>query len=487
MQIAICMIVKNEEAHLAKCLDSVKGLGEIYILDTGSTDKTCEIARQYTDKVFENEYKWNDSFAEARNYILDIINRNKINEKWVLSIDADNVLEDGGKEKIIYAIDKAEQEGFKTISVILEHDKSGSYHYFPNIFKREGCRWIGAIHNYISVSENNKSDIKIVYGYSEAHKKDPDRALRILTKEVNTHGKAREMYYLAREYWYRRDYTTAIEWYKKYLNIAIWPPEIIDAKLMVAKCYKALRQNKEALGYAMEAIAINNDFKEALEFIADIVGPKNSERWINFAYNAQNQDVLFVNINKECSKEHYNDLYVIDDCQRYKNLYLRVAEIIAESDIKSIIDVGCGIAELSKYVKCDYTGIDFSEKAIAIARTKTPNVSVEDIYSYVEANSFKLLDLLFKKNTYVILEVLEHIDDLKLLNSIEQGSRIIASVPSFSCPSHLRRYTKKIIEDRYKGIININTIERFNWENDGWVKNNKLTNSHITLFTGVKK
>ena len=65
--ISLCMIVKNEEMHLARCLDSIAGLvDEIIIVDTGSVDRTVEIASGYTSKVFS--HLWNDDFSDARNY-----------------------------------------------------------------------------------------------------------------------------------------------------------------------------------------------------------------------------------------------------------------------------------------------------------------------------------------------------------------------------------------------------------------------------------
>lgn len=63
--ISLCMIVKNEEAHIARCLDSVAGLvEEIIIVDTGSADRTMEIASGYTSKVYS--HSWKDDFADAR-------------------------------------------------------------------------------------------------------------------------------------------------------------------------------------------------------------------------------------------------------------------------------------------------------------------------------------------------------------------------------------------------------------------------------------
>ena len=63
--ISLCMIVKNEEKILARCLDSIADLvDEIIIVDTGSTDRTREIAARYTDKIFD--FPWRDDFAGAQ-------------------------------------------------------------------------------------------------------------------------------------------------------------------------------------------------------------------------------------------------------------------------------------------------------------------------------------------------------------------------------------------------------------------------------------
>ena len=84
--ISLCMIVKNEEPFLEKCLNSVKNLvHEIIIVDTGSTDKTKEIARKFTDKVFD--FVWCDNFSAARNESLK-----HATGDWILVLDADEVI-----------------------------------------------------------------------------------------------------------------------------------------------------------------------------------------------------------------------------------------------------------------------------------------------------------------------------------------------------------------------------------------------------------
>ena len=67
MKISLCMIVKNEEEVLVRCLESVQPLvDELIIVDTGSDDETITIARNYTDLIYQ--IPWEDDFAKARNF-----------------------------------------------------------------------------------------------------------------------------------------------------------------------------------------------------------------------------------------------------------------------------------------------------------------------------------------------------------------------------------------------------------------------------------
>lgn len=89
------MIVKNEEKRLEKCLAALAPVisavgGELVIADTGSTDRTVDIARKYTDRVFS--FEWVRDFAAARNFTLE-----KSRGEWFMFIDADEVLIDGSE------------------------------------------------------------------------------------------------------------------------------------------------------------------------------------------------------------------------------------------------------------------------------------------------------------------------------------------------------------------------------------------------------
>lgn len=84
--LSLCMIVKNEEQHLSRCLLSVKPvIDEMIVVDTGSTDRTKDIARVYGAKVYD--FPWNDDFSAARNHSLSMAQGD-----WVLVLDADEVI-----------------------------------------------------------------------------------------------------------------------------------------------------------------------------------------------------------------------------------------------------------------------------------------------------------------------------------------------------------------------------------------------------------
>ena len=91
--ISLCMIVKNEERVLKRCLDSVRDLvDEIIIVDTGSTDATKRIAAGYTDKIYD--FTWNDDFSAARNFAFS-----KATKEYIYSADADEVLSEENRRR----------------------------------------------------------------------------------------------------------------------------------------------------------------------------------------------------------------------------------------------------------------------------------------------------------------------------------------------------------------------------------------------------
>ena len=86
LPISLCMIMKNEEKHLASCLSSLIPYGfELILVDTGSTDSTIDIASRFVDRI--HHFNWIDDFSAARNYSLSLAANN-----WVLVLDCDEYI-----------------------------------------------------------------------------------------------------------------------------------------------------------------------------------------------------------------------------------------------------------------------------------------------------------------------------------------------------------------------------------------------------------
>ena len=453
---------------LGRCLESVKEADEIVVCDTGSTDGTINIINNYTNKLYF--YKWNDSFADARNYA-----KSKCQSDWILSIDADEYLEPNGIQKIK---DLIQTETHQTISVKMT--SSDTQFYFPRLYRNvPEIKWEGCWHNYLNVSEDNQTDIQITYEYSPTHEKDPDRGIRIGEKSVYLYPKnERYKFYLAREYMYKEEWNKAINMFKEYFKLAWWAPEWSYGHFLCSQCYNNLENWQEAKNQCLQAIKINTNFKEAIEWMSELSGPVNRKRWLEFAQTATNEDVLFVNQPPERSEEYYDDIFKSSsDMSRYKNIHLKIGELVKHNNV---LDIGCGTAELAKYIKGTYHGYDFSIEAIKIANQNIKDgdfVCQTDIY-----NRFNYQD---KYDYYLCCEVLEHIDDFKVIRNIPSSSKIIFTVPSFKDPGHVRTYTEEIVRIRYERFIDIEEIIRFNWH-DKWEIGEPETSSYILLIRGRK-
>ncbi len=106
--IGLSMIVKNGAEMIRPCLESVRGVvGQIVIADTGCTDNTCEIARDFGAQIIS--VPWENDFAKARNAALE-----PIKTDWVLTLDADEELDRDAKKNMPALMQAAEIGGYLT-------------------------------------------------------------------------------------------------------------------------------------------------------------------------------------------------------------------------------------------------------------------------------------------------------------------------------------------------------------------------------------
>ncbi|MGR3294280.1 MAG: tetratricopeptide repeat-containing glycosyltransferase family 2 protein [Candidatus Scalindua sp.] len=183
--LSLCMIVKDEEKFLPMCLDSVKDyVDEIIIVDTGSTDKTVEIAHSYNAKIYH--HPWENSFSKARNYSLSYATSD-----WILILDADEELEKEDACKLREVIKDNEvnviklpvfykSKGGKNLSV------SSSERIFRNY---NDIYYEGIVHNSLKHSGPDKNvNIRVYhYGYhqgNEQMEKKFKRTSALLKKQI---------------------------------------------------------------------------------------------------------------------------------------------------------------------------------------------------------------------------------------------------------------------------------------------------------------
>lgn len=252
--ISLCMIVKDEENAIGRCLNTVKDLvDEIIIVDTGSKDKTKEKVKSYGAKVFD--FKWVDDFALARNYAFS-----KASKDYILWLDADDVIEKSEQEKfkklkdsLTFDIDVV---SMKYILAVDENNNPVTFLRRNRLVKRSNNYiWIGKVHEYLSVYGNIlNADILI------RHLKDKeytDRNLKIYRKMILNNEKfsPREIFYYGNELYDNGYYIEAIEQYKKFIESDEgWVEDVKQAINKISDCYKYIGNDKEQIKYLLKAL-----------------------------------------------------------------------------------------------------------------------------------------------------------------------------------------------------------------------------------------
>ncbi len=252
--ISLCMIVKNEEKILSRCLTSVKDIvDEIIIVDTGSTDKTKTIAKTFTDKVYD--FKWVNDFSKARNYSFS-----KATKDYILWLDADDVILPKDKEKILNLKNNLSKDidmVMMKYNIAFDNNGNPTFSYYrERLLKREkNYKWESPIHEVITPSGNIEyTDICITHKKEE--KTLTTRNLDIFESMIkaNITLDARQLYYYARELMYHKKYKKAILNFKKVLeDNNSWIENKINACLDLANCYSMLNDEENKLHFLFKS------------------------------------------------------------------------------------------------------------------------------------------------------------------------------------------------------------------------------------------
>lgn len=196
IRISVCMIVKNEEKVLERCLKSLEGLyEELIIVDTGSSDNTKEIASRYTDKVYD--YEWIYDFADARNFAFS-----KASCDYIYSADADEELDDINRQRfmnlknqMLPEIDIVQMWYINTHSYATTENFEKEYR--PKLYKRlRSFRWIDPVHESVRLEPVvYDSDIEILHKPESSHgKRDFTVFQKAIQRGENLSPKLHRMY-----------------------------------------------------------------------------------------------------------------------------------------------------------------------------------------------------------------------------------------------------------------------------------------------------
>ena len=317
--LSLCMITKNEEKNISRCLDSIKDIvDEIIIVDTGSTDKTIEIAKSYGANIYH--YKWNNDFSKARNVSLQ-----KATKDWILVLDADEVLpyEEGLKLKNI--INTTENEGlFLRLDNIIDNVNLGDAVVLRAFKNNPKYRFRGSMHEQVifsieEVSGKNKiqpTNVKIThYGYDPNvcdMEEKQKRNLSILESYPEEDRDGYFYYSLGNEYSRIKEYDKALKIisYENHHKFLVVDRNFNKCRICSALIFKGLGSIKTMISEEKENQNVPNNNNSMInktrtktksrskrQLIAQLMNEKAQEDANNFGFAFSIQKVNFNNDN----------------------------------------------------------------------------------------------------------------------------------------------------------------------------------------------
>ena len=306
--ISLCMIVKNEEEVLARCLNSARDLvDEIIIIDTGSEDKTKEIARQFTQHVYD--FEWIDHFGAARNYAFS-----KGSCEYLMWLDADDIIlpDDAAAFRDLKAsLDSSVDTVMMKYNIAFDEQGNPTFSYYRERVMRRcpRARWEGAIHEVVSPF-GKIVHAPIAVTHRRKGKTDPLRNLRLFEGLLDRGEilSPREQFYYARELFYNARYKDAVAAFEDFLNEGRgWVENNIEACRVLAQCLQALGQGDRAL------IALLRSFSYDVPR-AEVCCELGYHYFVQQAYEAS---IFWYKAALLCTRKDTSGAFCLEDCYGY--------------------------------------------------------------------------------------------------------------------------------------------------------------------------
>ncbi len=224
--LSVCIIAKNEENNLLRCLESIKGIAdEVILVDTGSVDKTISIAERYNAKVVE--LPWEKNFSTARNKALDMATKD-----WILFIDCDEALDSSQIYDIKRNLKDSKKLGFRLrLTNVIDNKLYKGNHTLRIIKNNSGFYYSGKINEklmnsmYEDFYNNRILNLEYFlynYGFDYSRKSLIERCNRNIDIYLSFHKEEIDFlyyYYIGNEYYLLKKYNTAANYYIEAINL----------------------------------------------------------------------------------------------------------------------------------------------------------------------------------------------------------------------------------------------------------------------------
>lgn len=271
MYVCVYAICKNEEKFAKRWAESMSEADGIFVLDTGSTDKTVEILRKNNvETTIEKITPWR--FDTARNRSLELVPENA---DICVCTDLDEVFEKGWRKKVedIWK-DGVNRASYRYTWNFNPDGTEGTVFYSDKIHSRHDYKWVNPVHEVLSYIGSGQSVTRLAEGVQLNHHADNTKSrgqylpLLELAVEENPNND-RNMHYLGREYMFHGQWDNAIAVLKRHLALpsAVWEEERCASMRFIAQCH----ENK-------------NEYREAEQWYFKAVGesPNSREPWVDF-------------------------------------------------------------------------------------------------------------------------------------------------------------------------------------------------------------
>lgn len=386
VKISACIIAKNEEKNIEKCIQSLMPISkEIIVVDTGSTDKTISICNELGAKVFH--YNWNDDFSAAKNYALS-----KATGEWIIFLDADEYIDVDSISKIKNLIDHSEFNNFnvvafKMINIDKETNKTIDEVFKIRMFKNKEVSYEGEIHEHLSCKKgefnilNLYKELTIYHtGYSSSiAKAKAKRNLEIMLNNLKNNDEDKRYYaYLSNCYFGLEEYKNAIKYAKLHIESGI----ILTG--LESTVYKNIIDSLYYIGESKENIE-----KEILIAIKQF--PKSPNFYCTYAN-------FFLDY-KQYDKALHNFLLALKYNEVYEDVDINfVSGILNQVYIK--------IAQIYELKNSDNYALEYYFKSLKI-------------YKYEEAGFCSVCNLIKNEESEEIIKILNKLYDVKDQNDLK--------------------------------------------------------------------